>query len=164
MEETWLAGSYPAGDGCRASGWVRLTPMPPPALIGTYSTPRFRYGAVAFCEVRGKVIVTGLSAAPIQWPVGKRPGGRARALVVYAGLAKATAETRAKMSASQKARGTRPPACQGVTWTPEEDEVLRSLPPRKAAIRLRRSLGAVYSRRHLLKFPDARGAALSSAP
>jgi hypothetical protein len=60
------------------------------------------------------------------------------------------------MSASQKARGVRPPACKGPPWTPEKGEVLGSLPPRRAAIRLRRSLGAVYSRRHLLKLPDAR--------
>jgi hypothetical protein len=63
--------------------------MPPPALIGTYKTPRFRLGSTAFCEVRGEVIITGLSASPIPWPIGKRPGGRARALVVFGGLADA---------------------------------------------------------------------------
>lgn len=61
----------------------------PPVLLGTYRTPRFRYGSSALCEVRGEVLVTGLSAAPIPWPVGKRPGSRGRGLVVYAGLADA---------------------------------------------------------------------------
>jgi hypothetical protein len=69
---------------------------------------------------------------------------------------KATAETRAKMSATHKGRGTRPPACRGLTWSPEDDEVLRSLSPKKAAVKLRRTLGAVYSRRWELELPDAR--------
>lgn len=40
-------------------------------------------------EVRGEVVITGLSDASIPWPVGKRPASRGRALVVYAGLAEA---------------------------------------------------------------------------
>lgn len=44
---------------------------------------------MVICEVRGKAVVTGLSNARIPWPVGKRPGGRARFLIVYAGLADA---------------------------------------------------------------------------
>jgi hypothetical protein len=56
-------------------------------LFGPYRTPRFGYGKVAFCEVRGQVTICGLSDAPIPWPVGKR--GRAKALVVYKGLANA---------------------------------------------------------------------------
>src|SRR5262245_47938132 len=56
-------------------------------LLGTYRTPRFRYGRPVVCEVRGEVTVCGLSAGPIPWPVGKR--GRAKALIVYSGLARA---------------------------------------------------------------------------
>ena len=56
-------------------------------LFGPYRTPRFRYGRPAFCEVRGEVVLVGLSDAPIPWPVGKR--GRHKALVVYGGLAEA---------------------------------------------------------------------------
>ena len=40
-------------------------------LLGTYRTPRFRYGRQVFCELRGWVTVVGLREAPIPWPVGK---------------------------------------------------------------------------------------------
>jgi hypothetical protein len=33
-------------------------------LLGKYHTPRFRYGQVVFCEVRGWVSITGLTQAP----------------------------------------------------------------------------------------------------
>jgi hypothetical protein len=57
-------------------------------LLGTYKTPRFRYGRKVFCEVRGEVTICGLSDAPIPWPIGKR--GRSRnSLVVFKDLAKA---------------------------------------------------------------------------
>jgi hypothetical protein len=56
-------------------------------LLGTYRTPRFRYGRTVGCAVRGEVEVVGLHEAPIPWPVGKR--GRAKALVVFRGLARA---------------------------------------------------------------------------
>jgi hypothetical protein len=55
--------------------------------FGPYATPRFRYGQVAWCEVRGEVSITRLTDAPIPWPVGKR--GRAKSLVVCKGLDKA---------------------------------------------------------------------------
>jgi hypothetical protein len=55
--------------------------------LGTYPTPRFRYGRTVRCEVRGEVEVVGLHEAPIPWPVGKK--GRARSLVVYKDLARA---------------------------------------------------------------------------
>ena len=58
-------------------------------LLGSYQTPPFRYGDVAVCEVRGGVVITGLTDARIPWPVGKVPGGRARTLVVFADLAAA---------------------------------------------------------------------------
>jgi len=64
--------------------------IPHKLLFGPYRTPRFRYGAVAFCEVRGEVIVTGLTDAQIRWPLGKKGrNGRARGLVVYRDLEKA---------------------------------------------------------------------------
>jgi hypothetical protein len=40
--------------------------------FGPYQTPVFRYGDTAFCEVRGEVILCGLTAGRIPWPVGKR--------------------------------------------------------------------------------------------
>lgn len=41
-------------------------------LIGTYSMPRFRYGRIVFCEVRGEVTLCGLTDAPMLWSIGKR--------------------------------------------------------------------------------------------
>jgi hypothetical protein len=38
------------------------------------------------CEMRGEVIITGLTNAPIPWPIAKRPKERARALVIYGDL------------------------------------------------------------------------------
>jgi hypothetical protein len=64
-----------------------MTTVPP--LLGTYTTPKFKYGDAVMCEVRGEVLITGLTDAPIPWPVGKKPGGRARTFVVYEGLAEA---------------------------------------------------------------------------
>jgi hypothetical protein len=60
-------------------------------LLGKYRTPRFRYGQVVFCEVRGWVILTGLTQAPIPWPVCKKAGhstGRT-SLVVFRDLHRA---------------------------------------------------------------------------
>jgi hypothetical protein len=57
-------------------------------LLGPYRTPRFRIGQRVRCLVRGEVIITGISDAPIGWPIAK--GGRgARSLVVYKGLTRA---------------------------------------------------------------------------
>src|SRR4051812_26022559 len=64
--------------------------MPPhPTLLGKYQTPPFHYGDAACCEARGEVIITGLSNAPIPWPIGKRPASRGRALVLFGHLVKA---------------------------------------------------------------------------
>jgi hypothetical protein len=54
---------------------------------GPYQAPRFRYGRVVWCEVRGEVTICGLTDAPIPWPVGIK--GSNRALVIYGALAKA---------------------------------------------------------------------------
>jgi hypothetical protein len=56
-------------------------------LIGTYSTPRFRYGVRVICGRRGQVEIVGLTDALIPWPIGKR--GRSKAIVLYGDLAEA---------------------------------------------------------------------------
>jgi hypothetical protein len=62
-------------------------PTTQPRLLVTYRTPRFRYGQTVRCEINGPVVIVGLSAAPIPWPVCK--GGKLLVPVVYQGLAKA---------------------------------------------------------------------------
>jgi len=56
-------------------------------LLGTYATPRFRYGASVVWQARGDVEIVGLTDAPIPWPIGKR--GRHKAIVLYGALVKA---------------------------------------------------------------------------
>jgi hypothetical protein len=216
-------------------------------LLGTYRTPRFRYGRKVICEVRGEVTIVGLTDAPIPWPVGKRGRGR-HSLVVYKGLARAirreseqaicrwwgvcpttvwkwrkalgvgiategtsrlhretigrtgeamraqgakkardperclkisearrgkprpphvveairqiwlgshlTEETRRRMSEAHRKRGTMVPGT--IPWTPEEDELVKTLPAEEAAKRTGRSLSAVYARRSRVGVPDGR--------
>jgi hypothetical protein len=221
-------------------------------LFGPYCTPRFRYGEALRCELRGELVVTGLTDAPIPWPLGRRPGRneRARSLVLCGDLARAvrresnqavahwwgitpqtvtkwrkalgvghitegthqlrsdlafepgptagrekgqaknsdparrekiaaakrgrprpphvvkamrqgrlgtphSAEAKAKMSAAHKRRGTRPPKA-GRPWTPEEDDLVRTLPAAEVARRTGRTLLAVWSRRRELELPDGR--------
>jgi hypothetical protein len=57
-------------------------------LLGRYRTPRFRVGQCVYCQVRGEMVITGMTDAPIPWPIGRRGGGR-HSLIVYKGLAKA---------------------------------------------------------------------------
>ena len=57
--------------------------------FGPYATPRFRYGSTVADECRGEVVVVGLSAGRIQWPLGRVPGNSNRALIVFGGLARA---------------------------------------------------------------------------
>ena len=59
-------------------------------LFGPYRTPRFRYGQVVTCELRGQVELVGLHEAPISWPIGRPVSGRggAAALVLYGALNK----------------------------------------------------------------------------
>jgi len=59
----------------------------PPRLLGSYATPRFRYGAGVVCQARGEVEIVGLTDARIPWPIGKR--GRHKAIVLYKDLVKA---------------------------------------------------------------------------
>ena len=48
------------------------------------------------------------------------------------------------------------PRRRGRAWTPEEDALVRALPPREVAGRTGRSLRAVYMRRHALGLGTAR--------
>ena len=59
--------------------------------FGPYRTPRFRYGGTLRCELRGELVVTGLTDAPVPWPLGRRPGRSVRAgsLVLCGDLAEA---------------------------------------------------------------------------
>jgi hypothetical protein len=56
-------------------------------LLGSYKTPRFRYGRQVFCELRGWVTIVGLREGPIPWPVGKR--GKVATLILYGDLERA---------------------------------------------------------------------------
>jgi predicted transcriptional regulator len=64
-------------------------------------------------------------------------------------------EARQKMSEAHLRRGTRPPAA-GRPWTPEEDEMARTLPAPEVARRTGRTLTAVYNRRIDHGVPDGR--------
>jgi len=57
-------------------------------LYGPYRAPRVRKGDVVFCDVRGEVVVCGMSSGPIPWPVTRHKRGRPF-LIVCAGLAEA---------------------------------------------------------------------------
>jgi hypothetical protein len=59
-----------------------------------------------------------------------------------------TEEIRRKMSEAHR-RGTRPPKA-GRAWTPEEDELARTLPTKEAADRTGRTVVAVEDRRRVL--------------
>jgi hypothetical protein len=217
-------------------------------LLGTYKTPRFRYGRKVICEVRGEVVITGMTDSRIPWPIGKRGRGR-HSLVVYKDLAKAirresnqaichwwgitpqtvskwqkalgveratngtsrlhseynkepwaveawakthakardpkrrrkisaarrgkprpphvleamhrarrgmhhSEETRRKMSRTHRRRGTLVPGT--ILWTPEENELVKTLSVEEAAKRTERTLSGVYKRRRLLAMPDGR--------
>jgi hypothetical protein len=56
-------------------------------LLGTYRSPKFKYGQRVNDERRGTVRIVGLSAGRIPWPIGIGPGGRS--LVLYWDLARA---------------------------------------------------------------------------
>jgi hypothetical protein len=63
-------------------------------------------------------------------------------------------EARRKLSAAHKVRGTLVPGTR--LWTPEEDELVRTLPRSEAAERTGRTLTAVTARRRRLGLPDGR--------
>jgi hypothetical protein len=209
-------------------------------LLGTYRTPKVRYGRRVRCLVRGEVTVCGLTDAPIPWPIGAK---YAKCLIVFGDLARAvrresnqavahwwgvspqtvtiwrkalhvepttagtsrlrrdymkepwareaiaraqgkaqdpgrcakiatakrgkkrpphvgqavaeahrgthhTEEARARMSTTHKARGTLVPGTR--VWTPEEDELARTLPPEETARRTGRTIVAVRIRQRVL--------------
>jgi hypothetical protein len=72
-------------------------------------------------------------------------------------------DTRRKMSAAHKARGTRvagtPP-----DWTPEQDELVRTLPAAEAARRTGRSVAAIHTRWQRLGLPDRRASSMRAPP
>jgi hypothetical protein len=67
---------------------------------------------------------------------------------------KHSAETRRKMSATHRRRGTMVPGTR--PWTKAEDELLRVLPVREAVRQTGRTVYAVWSRRRWLGVPDGR--------
>lgn len=218
-------------------------------LFGKYRTPRFCVGQRVRCQIRGEMVITGMTDAPIAWPLGspKGRGGR-HSLIVYKGLARAirresnqaicywlgataqtvtkwrkalsvargtqgttrlfreyiaesgdamralgilkagdlerrrkiaearrgkprpahvleamhnarrgshhSEETRQRMSDTHRQRGTLVPGT--ITWTTEQDELVRTLSAEEAARRTGRSLQAVYGRRSQLQLSDGR--------
>jgi hypothetical protein len=58
------------------------------------------------------------------------------------------------MSEAQRRRGTLVPGT--VVWAEREDALVRALPAVEAARRTGRALGAVWSRRRVLRLPDGR--------
>jgi NUMOD3 motif len=84
-----------------------------------------------------------------------RPAHVVEAIIAAHKGTRHTDEARAKMSAAQRRRGARPPKA-GRSWTPEEDELLRTLRPVEVAARTGRTLTAVYGRRIVLGMPDGR--------
>ena len=57
-------------------------------LFGPYRPPYVRKGEVVFCDVRGEVVVRGMSSGRIAWPVTRLKRSRLL-LIVFAGLAEA---------------------------------------------------------------------------
>jgi len=43
-------------------------------LLGKYRTPRFRIGQRVLCQVRGEMVIRGMTDAPISWPLGSPKG------------------------------------------------------------------------------------------
>jgi hypothetical protein len=65
-----------------------------------------------------------------------------------------TEETRRQMSETHRQRGTLVPGI--ISWTPEEDKLVRTLPTQEAVRRTGRTLNAVRARRRRLGVPDGR--------
>jgi hypothetical protein len=60
-------------------------------LLGSYRTPRFRIGQRVRCLVRGEVVITGMTEAPIPWPIAMSGRG---ALSLIGGRSSAEGESR----------------------------------------------------------------------
>jgi hypothetical protein len=63
-----------------------------------------------------------------------------------------TEESRRKISEAHRRRGKLVPGT--IVWTPEEDELLKTLPEEEVARRTGRTLKAIYTRRQRLGMPD----------
>lgn len=60
--------------------------MGSPELIGgPYSMPAASIGDTLRCEVRGDMVVTGITAAPIPWLIGRPSVGRGRSSLIVRG-------------------------------------------------------------------------------
>jgi hypothetical protein len=92
----------------------------------------------------------------------KSPAQAARLRTLFADR-KHTAATRRKMSAAHKARGTRVPGTSP-DWTPEQDELVRTLSATEAARRTGRSVSAIHTRWQRLGLPDRRAGNLRAKP
>jgi hypothetical protein len=57
-------------------------------LFGPYGAPYVRKGDVVFCELRGEVVMCGMSGGRIAWPMARHKRGKPF-LIVFAGLAEA---------------------------------------------------------------------------
>jgi len=134
--------------------------------FGPYLTPLVAIGVQVACEVRGLVRIVGLSEAPIPWPIGERDGNRE--LIVYRGLARALRQETAEAITGAwgvsesivrewQAVCTTPylrrRALSGARtrpWTPEEDDLVRTLTIDAAAQQTGRSKFSVVRRRATL--------------
>jgi hypothetical protein len=74
--------------------------------------------------------------------------GRPKPSHVVEAVRKGRTGTRERMSVTHQARGTLVPGTR--VWTSEEDDAVRSLPPKEAARRTGRTLGVIYARRRAL--------------
>src|SRR5579871_4825707 len=87
---------------------------------------------------------------------GKPQPAHVRAAIARANRERVVSEqTRRKMSAAHRRRGTRPPKA-GSPWTAEEDALIPELPAAEVALRTGRTLRAVYDRRRQFGLPDGR--------
>jgi len=124
--------------------------------------PRWTDGDLRLKAANGKRNVAGIAAMHAtagdparRAKIAAARRGKARPPAVVEGMRRRmlgkrlSAATRTKMSASHKARGTRPPAA-GRPLTARELRLIRTLPPAKAAKRTGRTLAAVYSQRSKL--------------
>src|SRR5262249_8512654 len=85
-------GSRRPSPAARSAAEDKAAPMTDADRIklhfGPYKSPRFRYGDVVVCEVRGEAVLSGLSSGPVPWPTTRGKRGRLFR-VGFAGLADA---------------------------------------------------------------------------
>jgi hypothetical protein len=103
-------------------------------LYGPYQAPRCRLGAKLLCEIRGWVPVRRISTGRIPWPQTLVRNNPAFILRI----------------------GHRPPDGARL-WTAEEEALLGTMPDAEVARRIGRTVGAVRSRRGILRIPSTSG-------